>query len=147
MTTATTTSVTPFVQIWLNLSVYRAEYSLIQSDLFRPPFIIDWTMSFRRPKQSFNISYKRFSAGDSAVLYNILSPYKSTLYNETSADAAVKKLNVDVTKSTDLAVLSGYIKKHKYPVWFSEKLKTFIKKNYFYRRYKKLTDKYSFAVY
>lgn len=89
------------------------------------------------PKQSFNICYKRFSAGDYAVLYNILSPYKSSLYNEIFVDAAVKRLNVDVTKPTDLAVLSGYIKKHKYPSWFSEKLKTYIRKNYFYRGYKK----------
>jgi hypothetical protein len=95
-------------------------------------------MSFRRPKESFNISNKRFSAGDYVVLYNIPSPYDwSSLCNETFVDVAVKRWTVDVTKTTDLAVLSGYIKKHKYPAWFSEKLKIYIKKNYFYRRYKK----------
>jgi hypothetical protein len=75
------------------------------------------------------------------VLYNILSPYdKSSLHNEIFVDVVVKRLlvNVAVTKTTDLAVLSGYIKKHKYPAWFYEILKTYIKKNYFYRRYKKI---------
>jgi hypothetical protein len=72
----------------------------------------------------------------------------SSLYNETSVDAAVYILNVAVTQAIDLAVPSGHIKKHKYPNWFSGKLKVYIKKNYFYRRYKKYKavfyDKYSF---
>jgi hypothetical protein len=84
-----------------------------------------------------------FWAGDYAVLYNALSTYDwSSLYNETSADAAVDRLNV--------AAPSGYIKKHTYPTWFSGKLKVNNKKNnYFYRHYKKCKadcfyDRFSF---
>jgi hypothetical protein len=72
------------------------------------------------------------------------------LYSETSVDAAVDRLNFAVTQAIDLAVPSGHIQKHKYPDWFSGKLKIYIKKkNYFYRRYKKYTsdcfyDKFSY---
>jgi hypothetical protein len=93
-------------------------------------------MPVRRYKHNFNFSYKRFSAGDSAVLYNVLATYVwSSLYNETSVDAPVDRLNVAVTEAIDLAAPSGYIKKHKYPVWFSGKLNAYIK-NIFYKRYK-----------
>jgi hypothetical protein len=73
-------------------------------------------MPVRRSKQNCNISYKRFSAGDYALLYNAVSNYdRSSLYNETSVDAAVDRLNVAATQAIDLAVPSGQIKKHKYP--------------------------------
>jgi hypothetical protein len=87
----------------------------------------------RRFKQNSNIFYKIFSAGDNAVLYNALYTYDwSSLYNETSVDATVDRLNYAVTKAIDLAVPYGYIGKHKHPAWFSGKLKTYIKKkNYF----------------
>jgi hypothetical protein len=42
-------------------------------------------------------------------------------------DVAVDRLNVAVTSATDLAVRSGYIRKHKHPAWFSGKLKVYIK--------------------
>jgi hypothetical protein len=46
--------------------------------------------------------------------------------------------DVTVTQAIDLAVLSGHIKKHKCPAWFSGKLKAYIKnKNCFHRGYKK----------
>jgi hypothetical protein len=61
----------------------------------------------------------------------------SPLYHETSVDAAVVRLNVAVSQAIDLAIPSGYIKKHKNPAWFSKELKDCIKKNYFYKRYKK----------
>jgi hypothetical protein len=52
------------------------------------------------------------------VLYDALAAYIwSSLHNETSADAAVDRLNIAVTQAIDLAVPSGYIKKH----WFSGK--------------------------
>jgi hypothetical protein len=42
----------------------------------------------------------------------------SSLYNKIFFDVAIKRLNVDVTKTTDLPLRSGYIKKHKYPACF-----------------------------
>jgi hypothetical protein len=70
-----------------------------------------------------------------AVLYNAFYNCDwSSLYSEISVSAAVGRLNFAVTQAIDLAVPSGHIKKHKYPDWFSGKLKTYIKKkNYFYR--------------
>jgi hypothetical protein len=32
--------------------------------------------------------------------------------------------------------------RHKYPIWFSGKLRAYVKKNYFYRRYKKYKTNY-----
>jgi hypothetical protein len=65
-----------------------------------------------------------------------LSTYDwSSLHNGTSADAAVDRLNVAVNQAIGLTVPFGYIKKHKYSAWFSGKLKAYIKKNNFYRRY------------
>jgi hypothetical protein len=81
-----------------------------------------------------------------------LSTYDwSSLYNETSVDAAADRLNVAVTQAIDLAVPSGYSKKHNYPAWFSAKLEAYIKKNYFYRRYKNYEaycfyDKFTFHL-
>jgi hypothetical protein len=83
-------------------------------------------MPVRRYKLNCNIYFKRFSAGD---YYNAFSKYDwSSLYNETSVDAVVDRLNVAVTQAIDLAIPCGYIKKYKYPVWFSGKLKSYIKK-------------------
>jgi hypothetical protein len=48
--------------------------------------------------KNFNITNKRFSAADYAVLYNALSANdSSSQYNETSVDAAVDSLNVAAT--------------------------------------------------
>jgi hypothetical protein len=111
------------------------EYGLVQPDHFHSPFIIDSTMPVLCSKRNCNIFYKTSSAGDYTVPCNALSNYDwSLLYNETSIDAAVDRLNVAVTQAIDLAVPSG----HKYPTWFSGKLIACIKKkNYFHRRCKK----------
>jgi hypothetical protein len=99
-----------FSSNFADLSVDHAEYGSVQPDHFHPPFIIDCAMPLRRFKQNCNISYKRHSAGNYAVLYNVLSNYDwSSLYNETSVDAAVDRLNVAVTQAIHLAVPSGYI--------------------------------------
>jgi hypothetical protein len=47
-------------------------------------------------------------------------------------------------QAINLAVPIGRVSKHKYPAWFSSKLKSYIKKkNYFYRCYKKFkTDSF-----
>lgn len=51
----------------------------------------------------------RHSTWNYAVLYNVLSNYEwSSLYNETSADASVDRLNVAVALTIDLAVPPGY---------------------------------------
>lgn len=65
-----------------DLSVDHVEYGLVQPDHFNPQCQFDFL--------NCNISYKRFSPGDYAVLYNALSNYDwSSLYNETAVDAIV----------------------------------------------------------
>jgi hypothetical protein len=82
------------------------------------------------PVRRYKKSYKKYSSWHYLVLYNALSTYDwSSLYNDTSTDAAVDRLNVAVTLVIDLAVPSGYIKQHKYPAWFSGKVKAYIKNN------------------
>jgi hypothetical protein len=107
-----------------DLAVDHAEYGPVQPDHFHSFFIIDCAMPVRRYKHNFNISYKRFSAGDDAVLCNALCTCDCSslyLYNETSVDDAVERLNVAVTQTIGLAVPSVHFKE----------------KNYFYRRHKK----------
>jgi hypothetical protein len=53
-----------------DLSVVQAAYGLVQPDNFHPPSTLDYSMPFQCYKQNFNISTKRFSAEDYAVLYN-----------------------------------------------------------------------------
>jgi hypothetical protein len=65
-------------------------------------------MPFRRYKQNFNISYKRFSAQAYAVLYNALSSYAwSSLYKKIIVDAAVDRWNIAVAKAIHSTVPSG----------------------------------------
>jgi hypothetical protein len=45
------------------------------------------------------------------VLYNALFSDWYSLYNKTSADAAINRLNAALTETIDLAVHSGNIKK------------------------------------
>jgi hypothetical protein len=73
------------------------------------------------------------------MLYNTLSTYDwSSLYNETSVDAVVDRLTVAVTQTIEKAIPTGCIKRCKFPIWFSNELKSYTrKKNYFYRRFKK----------
>jgi hypothetical protein len=83
----------------------------------------------RRNNQNCNISYKRFLAGDCALLYNALfTDDWSPLYNESSVDAAVDRSNVAIMQAMNLAVLSGRILKHKYLACFSSRLKAYIRR-------------------
>jgi hypothetical protein len=49
---------------------------------------------------------------------------RSALCNETSVDAAVDRLNAAVAQAINLAVPSGCVTKHKYPIWFSGRLRS-----------------------
>ena len=123
-----------------NISLEHVDYGLVQSDHFHPPFIIDCSLSHWRNNLNSVSAYRRFPAGDYELLYNTLLSYDwSSLLNVSSVDAAVDMLNDAVTHAINVAIPTGTISKHKYPVWFSGRLKAYIrKKNYFYRRYKKL---------
>ncbi|PNF19791.1 hypothetical protein B7P43_G14658 [Cryptotermes secundus] len=134
-----------------NFSLISVDQGLVHPDPFHPPFIIDCKIPLRQSNQNFSTPCKLYSAGDYALLYNALFTYDwSALYNETSVDAAVDQLNIAVMQAINLAVPSGWVKKRKYPIWFSGRLIAYVKrKNYFYRRYKKhktdrLYDRFSF---
>jgi hypothetical protein len=60
------------------------------------------------------------------IVHNTLLSYDwSSLYNESSVDYAVDMLNATLMKSVNLAVPVGRVSKHKYPAWFSSRLKTY----------------------
>jgi hypothetical protein len=119
-----------------DLSVDHAEYGPVQHDHFHPPFVTDGVIPVRHHKQNFNISYERYSAKDYVVLYNALSTYIwSSLYNETSVDAAVNRLNVAVTQAMISLFLLDTLQCIHILIGFQENY--IKKKNYFYRRYKK----------
>jgi hypothetical protein len=57
------------------------------------------------------ISYKRLSAGDYPVIYNVLTNYDwSSLCNKIPVEAAVDLLNLAVTQAIDLAVPCSKVK-------------------------------------
>jgi hypothetical protein len=128
-----------FFPNFVYISFDYLDHGLVHPDPFHPPFIIDCIIPLRRNNQNFNTPYKRYSVGDYVWLHNALFTYDwSALYNETSVDAAVDRLNAVVAQAINLAVPCGCVTKHKYPIWFSGRLRSYIKKkNYFYRRYKK----------
>jgi hypothetical protein len=73
-------------------------------------------MPVRCHKQSCNTSFKRYSTGDYAVLYNALSSYDfSFLYNEILIDATHNRLNITVMKVIVSAIPSNFklIRKNK----------------------------------
>jgi hypothetical protein len=57
---------------FVDLTVEHHDNGLVKSDDFHSPFTNDCTMPVRRSKQNCNISYKRFFAGDYAVLFNVV---------------------------------------------------------------------------
>jgi hypothetical protein len=58
-------------------------------------------MPVRRYKQHCNIVYERFAAGDCVMLYNAWS----SMYIETSADAAFDRFTVAVTQTINFVQL------------------------------------------
>jgi hypothetical protein len=127
MTTAAN-FLTLFLQIFLifRLTVLNTtKFSLINSIILSLSVQCHFDVINYFLKRSLN----RYSFWDYAVIYNYLSSYYlSSLYKETSVDAAIGRLNVAVTLAIDLGLPSGYLKKHKDPAWVSGNLKAYIKK-------------------
>jgi hypothetical protein len=97
---------------FVDISLDYVEHGLVHPDPFHPRFIIDCTIQRWRNNQNCNTPYKRYSAGDYALLYNALFTYDwSALYIETSVDAAVDRLDVAVAQAIILAVPSGCVTK------------------------------------
>jgi hypothetical protein len=95
--------------------------------------IIDCTIPFRGNNQNFNTPCKRYSAGDYVLHYNTLLTYDwPALYNETSVDAAVDRLKAAVAQAINLAVPCGCVTKYKYAIWFSVRLRSYIKKKTYF---------------
>jgi hypothetical protein len=124
---------------FVDISFDYVDHGLVHPDPFHPLLNIYCKILLRRNNQNFNTPYNRYSAGDYVLHYNTLLTYDwSALYNETSVDAAVDRLKAAVTQAMNLAVPCGCVTKYKYAIWFSGRLRSYIKKkNYFYRRYKK----------
>jgi hypothetical protein len=102
---------------------------LVQPDVFHPSFVAESMLPTRRSNLLSNISFRKYSSGNYLMLYNTLSTYDwSSLYNEISVDAAVDRLTVAVTHSIAKAIPTGCIKRCKFPVWFSNELKSYIRK-------------------
>jgi hypothetical protein len=101
--------------------------------------VIDIDLMFYKSTCSFEHSYHKYADGDYNRLYNLLSNYDwSQVYNNTSVGPAVDSLN----DALHYAISRGFIRKSKYPSWFSATLSYCIrKKNYFHKRCKnKNTD-------
>jgi hypothetical protein len=66
------------------------------------------------------------------IMHYFIMPRLPTTGLETSVDAAVDRLNISVVQAINLAVPSGCVTKHKYSIWFSGRLRAYIKKKYFF---------------
>ena len=126
-----------------NVSVNYDIHVLVSPDTYHLPFVTEVQLPIRKSNQLSNISFRKYSSGGYLLLYNTLTTYDwSSLYNETSFDTAVARL-VTVTQAIIKAVPTMSIKKSKFPVWFSENLKYYIKKrNSFFRCFKNCRFKY-----
>jgi hypothetical protein len=86
--------------------------------------------------QSVVCSYRKFSSGNYALLYHILSTADwSCMYGTSSVDSAVTCLNAVVQDALERAIPRGVINSHlKFPHLYSTSLRSYIKKkNYYYR--------------
>jgi hypothetical protein len=91
--------------------------------------------------ENYVYSYRKFSSGDYALLYNILSTFDwSCVYGTTSVDSAVACLNAAVQDAMEHAIPRGVTNANsKFTHWYSSTLKHYIgKNNYFYSRLKKI---------
>ncbi|PNF20040.1 hypothetical protein B7P43_G05817 [Cryptotermes secundus] len=123
-----------------DISITPVDSGLIKPDNYHPPLIINICLSLATCIQNYKYSYRKFSSGDYALLYNNLSTYDwSCVYGTTSVDSAVAGLNAAVQDAMEHAIPRGIINtRMKFPHWYSSSLKYYIrKKNYFYRRFKK----------
>jgi hypothetical protein len=90
--------------------------------------------------QSVVCSYRKFSSGNYALLYHILSTTDcSCVYGTFSVDSAVACLNAVVQDALERAIPRGVINSHlKFPHWYFTSLRSYIKKqNYYYKHFKK----------
>jgi hypothetical protein len=129
--------------IFSNVTDFSINYD-VHPDVYHPPFVTELKLPTRRSNMLSSISCRKYSSGDYLMLYNALSTYDwSSVYNESSVDAAIDRLSVGVTLAIAMSVPTGCTNRCKFPVWFSSKLKSYMrKKNYFYRHFKKYKSNY-----
>jgi hypothetical protein len=122
-----------------DIGITFLDSGIIKPDTYHPPLVIDVILPLVSPTQNCDYSYRNYASGDYNLLYNILLAYDwSCVYDTNSVDAAVASLNAVVQDAMEQAIPRVYIKKSKFPHWFSSSLRYYImKKNYFYRRFKK----------
>jgi hypothetical protein len=134
---------TNFCEIRINF----IDAGIIKPDAYHPPFVIGVFLPFDANTSNCEYSYRKFASGDYTLLYNILSTYDwFFMYSITSVDDAVTSLNAVVLNATDQAISRGFIRKSKFPHWFSSALRCYIwKKDYYYKRFKKKNSDYFYS--
>jgi hypothetical protein len=107
---------------------------LIKPDNYHPPLTINIQLPFATYVQNYVYCYRKYSSGDYALLYNLLSNFDwSCVYGTTSVDSIVASLNAAVQDAMEYAIPRGVINTNsKFPHWYSNSLRYYIsKKNYF----------------
>jgi hypothetical protein len=88
-----------------DLCITPVDRGLIKPDNYHPPLITNIYLSFTACIQNYVYSYRKFSSGDYALLYNILSTFDwSCVYGTTSIDSAVACLNAAVQDAMEHAI-------------------------------------------
>jgi hypothetical protein len=80
-----------------DLKLVPVDSGLVTPDTYHPPFSIDVLLPHINNNLNSEFSYRIYSAGNSTLLYNILSTHDwSSVYETTSVDTAVASLNAAV---------------------------------------------------
>jgi hypothetical protein len=124
-----------------DLDITPVDPGIIKPDNYHPLLVINVSLPLSNCSQSVVSSYRKFSSGNYALLYHILSTTDwSCAYGTSSVDTAVTCLNAGVQDALECAISRGVINTHlKFPHWYSTSQRTYIKKkNYYCRRLKKI---------
>jgi hypothetical protein len=129
-----------------DLHITFPDTSMVKPDVYHPPLLIELPFIVKTCFKTNELSYFKYACGDYTLLYNILSSYDwSSVYSKSSVDAAVASLNSAVHEAIDRSIPLGFVKGSNCPSWFSRTLRhCILKKNYYYRRFKKNKSNFSF---
>jgi hypothetical protein len=129
-----------------DLDITPVDPGLIKPDNYHSPLIINVSLPLSNCSQSVVSSYHKFSSGNYALLYHILSTTDwSCVYGTSSVDSAITCLNAVVQDALECAIPRSVINSHlKFPHWYSTSQRTYIKKkNYYCGRLKKKENRQS----
>jgi hypothetical protein len=118
------------------VGIFFVDAGVVKPDACHPPIVIEIPLGLRNSTSHHAHSYRKYASEDYSLLFSFLSNYDwSRVYNNNTVDAAVDSFTNVILQAMGLAIPQGFIRKSRFPHWFSRTLVHYVrKKNYFYRR-------------